>query len=664
MAETLDFQRMIDQAIELERSSPLPQDLRIDDGDIPLAKNFMEFTTGVNFLGIKPFAKQIESGIHLFAEFCPRCSDRKYVFNIPKRASYEHILERVQLLEHGICPRCKVRKSELYLNEEMKIPVEFAGLVGQRGGKSSGSVMFAAYTTHRYLKLSNASKAFGLLDTDDLQGTFVAQTWEKALKKLYTPLYNYITDKPWFKQYNTMLDHYSNKFGEKLYNIKTEFASYRVRKLLIQPAGPDKRKLRGDTSFLAILDELGWFDVSEGSEKKVKQNASEIYTALRNSFRTLRSAYYKLLKHGYDNMPPPIFPNISSPSSKRDQMVKNYERSKTSKYIVGFHYSSWEYNPNLSKRDFDDDFAADEAKAWRDFGAVPPNSSSPFIPGLEDLIGIIDRKLYNTVLIFPKIITSANLREMRSGKLRFQNNDQNKRILAIDAGYNNNSFALVGGFQDENTGRPIFDTFIELQPTAENPINHNAIYEDIIVPVIERLNIKLLVTDRWQNLKLLHDAEAQLGIEIEQYSVKYGDFEAVRQDVWENLISIPRPEIPRNKVEIAGEGDYPGAFIKAPVAHLLYQFITVRDTLKSVEKGDGVTDDLFRAMVLCHSFITDEEYAEFCIGKINQGRGNNPFAGVVAPRGGGMINANNSSGAVIGSNGVIGLVASFGSNNR
>lgn len=1117
---------MMEIAISQENSSSLPPDLRIDDGDLPLAKNFFEFATGPKFLNTKPFPKQLEIAINTLAEYCPRCSDCEYVLDIPKKASYEKILERVQLLEFGICPRCKVTKTELYRNQEMKIPVELAGLIGQRGGKSSGSVMIAgAYACHRFLKLSNASEAFGLLPNDELQGTFVAQTYEKAKEKLYNPLYNYLSNTPWFQEYHKMLDHYGEKFGERLYRVSDSFTSYRVRKMLIRPAGPDKRKLRGDTSFTGIIDELGWFDADEGSEKKVKQNASEIYTALRNSFRTLRSSYYRLLKSGYYNMPVPIFSLISSPSSKRDQMVKNYEASKRSKSIIGFHYcvagntilatdhglrridelietdddtatlpinltllgesgpvkiaewhktgvkktytvitksgyqttisrnhrfkvlrnneyqwiktknltlddylvinsqalnnqntlplnlpefssmivnhprsylfipvktpkimtpdlayligaivaegslthkhidipntntlylnhltricseifgitpvkrlgrkageshihngvvynnnqdlwrlsigskvicpwfnllgirritaskkrlpwsimqadyqsqaafiaayidsdgwigddgrigissksiklltelqillnslgiistvdrhilmvasqrdchmlysiiepylqikirwnianpvarnhgfpfrdlqnffrarklgpqttnciaddgsvvqlsctyaernrifhnenrkyltydayargeytamlddlakisptehakilglltaknwhtqiseikyvgkksvydltvddsftpafsanglivhnSTWEFNPTLSKRDFDDDFAANADKAWRDFGAVPPNSSSPFIPDLRDLRGVVDSDLQNTVSVYPKIMLSNNGREMRSGKLRIHTRDQNKRIAAIDAGYSNNSFALACGFRDEATMRPVIDTLIEIQPTPDNPINHNSMYEDIISPLIEQLNIKLIVSDRWQNLKLLHDAEAEHDVAIEQYSLKYGDFEAVRQDIWHNAFSLPYPEMGRGKIERAGESDYPGAFVKAPVSHLFYQIITVKDMLKAVEKGDGVTDDIFRAFVLAHSFITDDEYIEFCLGKTNSIRQPH-LSGVIGSRGGSNTSSNIGSGVIMGSGGrPIGLVASLGS---
>jgi len=667
-ASTLDFQRMIERTLAQENNSPLPPDLKVDDGDLPLAANFLEFATGKQFLGIRPFAKQIEAAVHLFAEWCPRCSDKDYAYNIPKRAAvdnYDAIRDRITFLEFGRCPKCRVRKSELYRQRELKIPVELAGLAGQRSGKSAGSVMISAYTLHRFLKLPNASQAFGLLDTDELQATFVAQTWQKATEKLYSPLFNYIQEKPWFQQYHAMLDHYSEHYGEQLYRVNNLFASYRVRKLLIRPAGPDKRKLRGDTSFLATIDELGWFDASEGSEKKVKQSASEIYTAIRNSFRTLRSAYYKLLRQGFDNIPPPIFCNISSPSSKRDQMVKTYERSKTSKYIFGFHYASWEFNPTLSKRDFEDDFAVDEARAWRDFGAVPPNSSLPYIADIDDLTGIVDKSLRNTVFLSPRTVIAGNGREMVSGKLRFHTTDQNKRIMAIDAGYSGNSFAIVAGYMDSEHHRPVFDTMIELQPLPDCPINHNDLYENVLVPLTEKLNVKLLVSDRWQNIKLLHDAEAELGVETEQYSVKYADFEALRQDVYENLITIPKPEMKKSLIEKAGETDYPYSFARTPIAHLIFQALTVRDLQgKSVEKGDGTTDDILRALVLCYSFVTDSEYEEYCTGKSNAGRGGNPFAGVWASRSGGGSSGNFNGGVVSGSHGPIGVVASFGANRR
>jgi hypothetical protein len=51
--------------------------------------------------------------------------------------------------------------------------------------------------------------------------------------------------------------------------------------------------------------------------------------------------------------------------------------------------------------------------------------------------------------------------------------------------------------------------------------------------------------------------------------------------------------------------DYPGCFKHSPVTHLLLQALTVQDTKTSIIKGENLTDDLFRAMVLAVTGLVD-----------------------------------------------------------
>lgn len=56
--------------------------------------------------------------------------------------------------------------------------------------------------------------------------------------------------------------------------------------------------------------------------------------------------------------------------------------------------------------------------------------------------------------------------------------------------------------------------------------------------------------------------------------------------------------------------NYPFCFAGKPMAHLMFQFATVRDKGNMVVKGDKYTDDLFRAAVLGVSRINDPKIAE------------------------------------------------------
>ena len=613
-----DFSNLADDVLEYEKTSPLPRDLRIDDRDMPRAPNLYTFLTDSKFLNIKPypFAKQLEIGTNMFAEACPYCSDKDYIQCVPVRHRPEKFIENVQLMNFGVCPKCKKTKGEMHEAGDLKVPCELAGMAGQRGSKSQSLGMFVAYHVHNYLMNPSPQKMYGLLPNTDLHGQFTALTWQKAKDLLWDPISGYLKDSPWYNSYHALLKHYGEKYGEELYQVKDIYARYRHKHLFMYPVGPDKNKIRGTTAFNGGIDEIGLFSVEENSTK-VKMNGEEVYNSLRNSFRTLRSAYYKRLKTGrYNAMLPPFLACISSPLNKKDMIVKLYERSLTSKYIHGFHYATWEMNPNITKKDLDEEFTNDPIKAMRDFGAVPPNSSAPYIESLDQTAAIIGKKMKNAFSITAMPCMSRSGKKNTTGKIVFKNlPDNNKRIMAIDAGEKFNSFAITVGYWDLTLEMPIFDGIAEIQPKPHEPLNFTFIYEDILLPIVERMNVQLVVADRWQSIKLLSDLVEECNVESEQYSVKYPEFMQLKEDILNGKIAIPRNEMDGEKIERAGDTAYPNGFIGKPVSHLLYQLITVQDNLKLVTKGEGTTDDILRSLVLGYSYLIDPDFREMLSGK-------------------------------------------------
>jgi len=56
---------------------------------------------------------------------------------------------------------------------------------------------------------------------------------------------------------------------------------------------------------------------------------------------------------------------------------------------------------------------------------------------------------------------------------------------------------------------------------------------------------------------------------------------------------------------------YPMCYKGYPVEHMVLQMLTVQDTGTQVNKGDGLTDDLWRATCLLVWGLTAEKYEEF-----------------------------------------------------
>lgn len=104
----------------------------VDDRDMPEAPNWLTWCIGKEFLNKRLWAKQIEMGLALFGDACQDCSDPAWVKDIDKTASVEEIMDHIQLMEFGVCPKCK--KSNLDFEKEGKFfhPYQLTACLGQR----------------------------------------------------------------------------------------------------------------------------------------------------------------------------------------------------------------------------------------------------------------------------------------------------------------------------------------------------------------------------------------------------------------------------------------------------------------------------------------------------------------------------------------------------
>lgn len=658
-----EYREMVDRIIDEEERYPVISDLKIDDRDLRLAPNFYTFLTSPQGLNIKkPYAKQIEMGVHTFAEWCPRCSDNKFVDNMPVGATLDDILERTVFLNYGKCPKCKVTKTELWLAKELKVPVELAGLAGQRSTKTSTLAMMQAYSTHGWLKIPNPLQTFDLLDQTVLHWTYVALTYMQAKGTIWDPLQNYLENSPWFKAYNALVMDYGNRHGEEVIKVKETFVTYRHKRLTMYPSGPDRRKLRGMTRGGGGIDEIGHINArmkrrrtenDDLMEEEVKMNAEEIYIAMRNSMTDTRVGYYNLLKRGYYSLPIPLFGNISSPTSNDDMICQLYRESQQNPEIYGFHYATWESNPKFPRESLKHIERRNPIKFRRDYAAVPPLSAAPFIEDIEFLKALPQADKHNGVSAikhYDKATVSHKV--MRAATLMYGSRDVKiPKIMCVDCGYSSNSFAIAVGHADMdmqslkasqqlpedgrvvpfdprrplNLGKssiplglgkyiPVVDVMVEIIPTHEHPLNFTWIYDDILCPLIEKFNVRLFVTDRWQNLKIMSDIEQKYRIPAMQYTMRYDDFNNLREAIYVSRLVTPMPEVRAANLLEFGSNEYPFCFENKPIAHFMYQCLKVEDHKgKEVSKGERTTDDIFRAVSLLHRFLNQDMIAkDFC----------------------------------------------------
>jgi hypothetical protein len=410
-------------------------------------------------------------------------------------------------------------------------------------------------------------------------------------------------------EYHGMLKFFEERYGEKLLKFNDTYVAYPTRGLLCYPAGPDKRVLRGRTRYFASVDEVGWFDSNKDSNK-VKDNAHEVVGALDRSLLTVRGAAERLLRAGYDDVYPGYSMNVSSPSHRNDMIMTLVRRAEHSDTMYGVIRATWDVNPTLPKNSptIKEAYRIDPINAERDYGAMPPLASSPFLQN-ESEIGACAKIKQNGITIRRVVLhkkkrgesfTYAEIKKLRKCK--------EPTVMTLDAGLTNNSFSVVVGYAvaGEVKVKLVFDII----PEIGAPLNHSIIFTDIILPIIDAFNVRVLYADRWNSVKLLQDAKI-LAPDLEiaaQHSLKYKEIHTTKTLVQQGMLHLPKPESGNIKDCLEFDADsYPSCFNNRPMDHLYLQLATVKDTGKTVDKGDGYTDDIFRALALLVWALHEEE---------------------------------------------------------
>ena len=597
----------------------LLRDLKIDDGDLHHASSFYDFCFNV----IKgdahpPWMMQMWIGLMLFAEVCPVCSDKRWlsldymISNVDRGAPSEGIADHLKILKHGVCPKCKRTKHELINKWGLVNYVELVNVLGQRSGKSASAATYSSYLTHRYLKFPKiATLTKAMQKSTELTGTFVSLTFNKALSLLWTPYINIVNESMWFNSYHKMLDDAANRYGVELYRKKDEYIKYFHKGIRFYPTNPKSQTLRGDTRLLAIIDELGLFPLPTGNEeedeKSDRANADEAHKSLSNSLTTVQSVHLELLAKGL-NCPPALMLGVSSPISMRDKVMRLLADSRTDtgkKYILGVNLPTWKVNPFIG-RDHPmivKAYASNPEKAERDFGATPPRVSQTFIKPQQVPATMFKHKnshLLQYCYDVPGMLY-AKLQRVYSPKF--------PSVVTIDAGYTNNSFTLTGGHFDFDRQKTVITTVLEIMCHDLRNIDFNLVYKNVILPVLKDLNAVLLLADQWQSLDILSRAREDMGMlpggknkyrcVTKQYSPRRKDFDSLVSMMENGGYEFPFLSQADYDEVINTYIDYTTLKDQA-MKHLLLQMLTVKDIGegKAPTKGEGFTDDIFRALVL------------------------------------------------------------------
>lgn len=597
----------------------------VDTRDLAEAKNFYDYCYRILGSDIHaPWAVQMWLAAMSLGEVCPKCTNPKYldVRNIDKSLDSRSLNhpKRMTFLEHGVCPRCGATKRDLILSGLMPTINQAVWTLGQRSGKSSTSAVVASYVLHRYLMYPMLSSMTNSMQAStELVIIFCSLTYQKAFDVMWTPFKNIVDQSQWFKSYFALLDSYEQQYGKELYINSKSILAFANKNIRCYPTGPTASRLRGNTSIMTLMDELGLFplpdpgrEVSEDDTNR-RADSDEAYTSLLNSLATVGAAQKELITKGNFDAPPCLMLSVSSPISKRDKVMRLLEESKTNPYIFGAQLATWEVNPFLDRDSplIASAFAANERRALRDFGAIPTETSSPFFD--DNVIDLLFTGRPNS-----HVMQYVYANGYVWGKIRQVNQYDQPTVIALDAGLVNNSFAVVAVGYDKESQTT--QTVCALEVMAGSQIiDFQQVYSEIILPLAQALNCVLVVADRWNSVDHLHRIRADRGernkkpiTQGKQYSLKLKDFEAVRTMIQNKTVTCPKlNQDLEKKIKSGTIADYKKELIEHPIEHLALQFLTVTDMGKLCPgKAEGYTDDILRAWVLAVTIINKEKVQE------------------------------------------------------
>lgn len=605
-------------ADSVDPDTGLLRDLRIDDRDLASAKNFYDFSLVMLKEDMKPpWMMQMWTGVMMFGEVCPCCSDKRWlnlewlIENVDRATPSKEIKQGMKLLRHGVCPKCKRTKGDLYMNHGLRNYTELVNCLGQRSGKSSSAAFYTAYLLHRWLKFPRlADMSPSMQKSTELTGTVVGLTASRATT-IWTPFTNIINDSQWFKDYDDMLMHFSKQYGIELVRKRSEYFKYFNKGIKFYFTGPRGETLRGDTRVVALIDELGLFPLPQADDDEAvdkRANADEAHKSLSNSLATVQAAQTLLLKQGL-NCPPALMMGVSSPMSIRDKMMRRLADAKTDegqKYILGVRLPTWKINPALERTSavIALAYATNHEKAERDWGANPPIISDTYMKASQIQPVIFSQKMSHTLKYCydqPGYIY---------GTVDRAYSPKYPSVVCLDAGLSNNSFSLVGAHFDTVQQKVVVTTIIEIMTHDNRKVDFNKVYLNVILPIMKDLNCVVLLADQWQSEDILSRAKQDMGTAniggkivprcvTKKFSPRRANFDSLVAMIENLSMVMPFLSAEDYKDVCESQIDYKTLNGK-PVKHLLLQMLTVTDggVGRCPEKGSGFTDDIFRALVL------------------------------------------------------------------
>jgi hypothetical protein len=537
------------------------------------APNAIEWISGKDYLNIPSiwqYTRQYQVIRDFFQIRCPICNPKSTIDCWGK--SEAQLQDEIRLIwspayAEDYCPKCNTTRTEFTLDGLLKWYDTFIGVAGMRSGKSVVAGMLGTYIRHVYTTYGIREKGalhrmFKLLPSQNLEIAFVATTATQAKETIWANFQKQCTASPYFKRYSawvkrkemTQLTSPGQRpwvFKELEDLIHDDYLMVNCVSLNSNSAG-----IAGRTRLGFFGDELSRFGLTDS-----KMGADEVWAVFDHSLKTVRGARMLLeIKEPWIG----TAVAVSSPISIEDKTMILYNQSKEIENYFGWKYSTWDFNPNQPRKNFDVDYKSDPVMAERDFGANPPNATNPLVADPLRFWLSIDQSAKPTAYYRVTHPIDQSKREYIGAELE-QSIIERQRPLYIfgDAGKAFDQFALVAcsgvwapAFKDVDQASLDLPNGVHTKPvyiqdglpqTEENmtlvtvhewslriiPEDGKNVWYESVVDILKKLikyrKVAMVSFDSWNSVSTLQTL-SNLGIPTQQISLQVSDFSVAVQD--------------------------------------------------------------------------------------------------------------------------------------
>lgn len=404
---------------------------------------------------------------------------------LPKSRQMWEIMKVWEDPVHFVSPYFLPNLKNVIANKKAEIVREFyargcnelIGISGMRSGKSTMLAFFAALETFHMLTVDYVTK-YNLAPGTEISGVLCSAKEETATEQLFNPLMNYMDDSPYFKYQ-----------GYEEYKKVCIFPQINFR---IKPIAANAATEAGKTAKFVCIDEF-----SKIQETESWRGAKEIDRTFTKATKTFKNDGHRF--------------KVGTLRGPNDILVESYDIGKKMKRTLVFWFATWEFNPELKKSDFDEDFQKDPIGAARDFGSEVYAQEDAYFR--NPAIITFDQKL-------------PNILEMINDGVTFTG-ESYSYVLAGDPALKHDAFGLA--LSHRAGDHFITDGALSLKHGKE--VDPREVRR-VILSAIDQLDIRYMVFDTWNFPETIQEVKSK-GVTVLNHIVKKKDYDFFKSMCWE-----------------------------------------------------------------------------------------------------------------------------------